>query len=224
MIIAEAAARVLKVLEQTDEEEYDIDQAVMDVNQAIGEIADEAELSSLNTFSQFSLAADDYSDSDEWAVVPGRAPITDVLGASIGEIGYIKHAWLSVESANAEFKERDIRYLLDNYGDDEGQPTRYAVDGDFFYWRPVGAAGTEFIARLFWAKMPPEYGRGEEPTIIAQAPYAVIYRACALACIWLVDDDRAPRFDKMAQRLIDKYIIRDSMHGDSRMEMEDFNG
>jgi hypothetical protein len=224
MIISEAANRVLAILEQTDQEEYNYDQAVIDVNQAIGEIADEAELSSLNTFSQFTIAADDYSESDAWAVVPGRAPIVDVLGATMTEIGYIKHAWLSIGAANAEFKERDIRYLLDNYGDDEGTPTRYAVDGDFFYWRPVGEAGDEFTVRLMWAKMPKEYGAGEEPTIIAQAPYAVIYRACALACIWLVDDDRAPRFDKMAQRLIDKYVIRDSMHGDHRMEMEDFNG
>jgi hypothetical protein len=224
MIISEAANRVLSILEQTDEEEYNFDQAVMDVNQAIGEIADEAELSSFNTFSQFSIAADDYSGSSDWAIVPGRAPIAEVLGATMTEIGYVKQAWLSDGEARIEFEERDIRYLLDNYADNEGQPTRYAVDGDFFYWRPVGAAGTEFTARLLWAKMPKEYGAGEEPTIIAQAPYAVIYRACALACIWLVDDDRAPRFDKMAQRLIDKYVIRDSMHGDHRMKMEDYNG
>ena len=71
MIIAEAASRVLSILEQTDEEEYDINQAVMDVNQAIAEIADESEFKSLNIFSRFDIVTDNYSDSDDWAIIYG---------------------------------------------------------------------------------------------------------------------------------------------------------
>jgi hypothetical protein len=224
MIVGEAATRVLLILEQTDEEEYDATQAMRDVNQAISEIADETELSSFNTFSQFTITEDPYSASEAWAVVPGRAPIADVLGATMTEIGYVKQAWLSVDSNNSEFEGRDIRHLLDKYGDSEGVPTRYAIDGDYFFWRPIGVSGDEYTARLMWAGMPPEYNTGDEPTIMAQAPYGVIYRACALACIWLIDDDRAPRFDAMAKRIIDKYVIRDSMQGGHRMEMEDPDG
>ena len=100
----------------------------------------------------------------------------------------------------------------------------FAVDGDEMFWRPIGEAGSEYTARVHWAAMPIEYGEAAEPTILAQAPYGVIYRACALACMWTQDDDRAIRFDKMAQRIIDKYIIRESMIGDERIEMEEWNG
>ena len=224
MIISQAAGRVLSILEQTDEEEYNLAQAEMDVNQAIAEIADDSELSTFNVFTHFTIATDDYDGVSDWDTVTGRADLTSVLSSTIGRIGYIKKIWLDSGGSNIPFVETRVDALLDKYGDAEGQPEKYAVDGDQLFWRPVGESGTEYTARIWWASVPPEYGSGEEPTVIAQAPYAVIYRACALACVWLVDDDRAVRFDKMAQRLIDKYVVRDSMHGDSRIEMETYNG
>ena len=224
MTISEAANRVLSILEQTDEEEYTLGQAMMDVNQAIAEIAGDGELSSLNTFSQYVIDTDDLDGNPDWAVVPGRVDMTTVLSSGTGQIGYIKKIWLDVDGSNIEFKEQRIDYLLSKYGDDEGQPEYYAVDGEKLYWRPIGASGTSYTARVWWAQIPPEYGAGEEPVTLAKAPYAVIYRACSLGSLWTNDDQAALKFDKKAQILIDKYIVQDSMHGDSRIAMEDFDG
>lgn len=231
MTISEAANRVLSILEQTDEEEYTHDQAMRDINQAIAEIADDSELSSYNTFSQFVVETDEYANDDgsfdppsAWSDIPGWETLSSVLGSPDGRIGYIKKIWLDTDGANSDFDEARVDYLLSKYGDAEGQPKHYSVDGDRLYWRPVGAAGTSYTMRLWWAQVPPEYVSGDEPSVLSKAPYAVIYRACSLGSLWTQDDQAALKFDKKAQILIDKYTIRDSMHGDGRVTMEDFNG
>ena len=226
MTIWEAAERVLSILEQTDEEEYDMGDAMRDVSQSIGEIAGESELSEFNQFSEFEIDPDNYNTSNYWTIVPGRAPLNTVLGTDWPTAGYIKKAWLATAADGVlPFKEMDLRAMLDKYADDEGTPEVYAVDGSYMYWRPIGPTGSTYTSRLHWISNPQsEYISGDEPRMLAQKPYAVIYRACALACMWTVDDDRAIRFDKMAQRLIDQYVIQDSMHGDSRIEMEEYNG
>ena len=224
MTINEAASRVLSILEQTDEEEYDLSQATMDINQAIAEIAGDGELSSYNSFSQYVIDTDSLDGNPDWAVVPGRVDMTTALSSTSGRIGYIKKIWLDSDGNNIDFSGARVDYLLSKYGDDEGQPAQYAVDGGKLYWRPVGASGASYTARIWWAEIPPEYGAGEEPALLAKAPYAVIYRACSLGALWLVDDQAALKYDKKSQLLIDKYIVQDSMHNDDRVTMEDFNG
>ena len=225
MHIGQAANRMLSLLEQTDQEEYNRPKAIEHLNQAIAEITDESELSIYNQFATFTMDSARHLDTDAWSIVPGRVPITDVLSADASRIAYIKQCWLSVNSNAAEFKQAEVRKMLSDFGDDEGTPTRYGVDGEFFYFRPVPPADTEYVVRSYFAGIPPEYGGGDEPLLMAQAPHAVIYRACVIACVWTMDDDRAIRFDKMAQRLIDRYVVRDGMKGDGeRVEMEDYNG
>jgi hypothetical protein len=224
MIMLEGANRMLSILEQTDQEEYDINQAMRDLNQAIHEIADEGEVTDFNEFAGFSIAADEFSGSDAWSVVPGRASLTDAIGVGGDQIGYIKNIWLDSSGATIPFKQVSVIELLNKYGDDEGQPEKYAVEGEYLYWRPVGAAGTSFTARILWSRVPPEYATGAEPPLMAKAPYACLYKACEIASVWTGDDQSLMKFEKMSARLINRYMIRNSMQGDGPREAEEYNG
>jgi len=224
MVIGELADRLLKLIEQTDEIEYDRPMAIQHVNQAISEIADETELSQYNSFSSFSLEVDDYSDGDDWGVVPGRVPLVNVVGVGLAAFAYLKKAWIDFEGANLPFEEKQIEYLLTKYGDDEGTPRYFAIEADQFYIRPVPVAESTYTIRTFFAGLPSQYGEGDEPIMAAQAPFAILYRAATIGSVWTMDDDRAVRFDKLAQRIIDRYTIRASMRGDGRMTMEDYDG
>ena len=225
MNVTEAANRLLKLIEQTDQQEYDEPMAVQHISQAISEIADETELSQFNSFGSFTLEVDNYSDGSDWGIVPGRVPLTDVVGVGMHAFAYLKEAWLDLDGSAMEFEEKDIRYLLAKYGDTEGTPTRFAVESNFFYIRPVPVAASSYTIRTFFAGLPPaEQGPGATPTMLQQAPFAIIYRAASIASVFTMDDDRAKGFDALAQRLIDRYTIRASMRGDARIEMEDFDG
>lgn len=224
MNMLEGATRMLSILEQTDEEEYDQAQALRDLNQAIHEIADEGEVTTFNEFVGFDIDADEFSGSDSWGVVPGRAELSTVLGVTADQIGYIKKVWLDVDGQNVDFSERSVTELLNEYGDDEGQPEKYAVEGDYFYWRPVGAAASSYTSRILWSRVPQEYALGAEPALMAKAPYACIYKACAIASVWTGDDAAVMKFEKMSARLINRFMIRNSMQGDGPREMEEYNG
>ena len=119
---------------------------------------------------------------------------------------------------------RDLRELLDEYGDDEGTPEKYALNGDYIYWRPIASAGTETTARLLWHQMPSFGESSDEPRILAQCPFGIIYYACMLACIWAQDDARIKIFGDMASRAFEMYSNRSSMNNDGPREMEEFNG
>jgi hypothetical protein len=224
MNMLEGASRMLSILEQTDEQEYDEGQALRDLNQAIHEISDEGEVSNYNEFVQFDIEADAYSGGTDWGIVPGRVPITTALGVAPSQIAYIKTAWLDSDGATIPFKQVSVIELLNKYGDETGVPERYAIEGDFFYWRPIGTAGTNYTARLLWCRNPHEYAPGEEPSLMAKAPYACIYKACSLAAVWIGDDSAVAKFDRMSTRMVDKFMIRNSMQSDAPREAEDYNG
>ena len=225
MIISEAAAQVLSTLDFEDEEEYTQANAEFHVNQAIYEVNEGNEFIISNQLSQVTLPSPASGvEPSYWLEVPGRAPITELLSTSWSEFGYIKQAWLGSDSGQRRFRQRDLRELLDEYGDDEGTPEKYALSGDYIYWRPIPAAGSTVTARFLWAKMPSFGSSNEEPKILAQVPFGIIYYACMLACIWSGDDARIKIFGEMSQRAFEMYNNRASMNNDGPREMETYNG
>lgn len=225
MIIREAAAQVLNTLDFEDEEEYTQANAEFHVNQAIYEINEGNEFTISNQLSTISLVSpEEGSEPSYWTEIPGRAPLIQLLGTSWSNFGYIKQAWLSDGVGQVPFKQRDLRELLDEYGDDSGQPEKYSLSGEYIYWRPIPVAGESYEARLLWHQMPSFGSPNDEPMLLAQAPFGVIYYACMLACIWSGDDNRIKIFGDMSQRAFEMYNNRSSMNNDGPRFMEDFNG
>lgn len=225
MIISEAAQRVLNMLDLEDGDEYGLTQALIHVQQAIFELSEENEFGFGN---RLTTAVLETPDADAipayWDDVPGRAPLTDVISASWSEFGYIKKGWISVENQQQPFRQMGLIELMNRYGDYEGVPESYAIDGDYFYWRPIAPEGTDYTIRLSWVSMPTEGAPGEEPRLLAQVPYGVIYRACMIACLWTGDDTRVPMFGQLSADAFEKYNARNSMNNDEVNRMEEYNG
>jgi hypothetical protein len=237
MIVSEAAAKVLSLLEQEDQEEYTYDLATTHVIQALHELSEENEFRFHNEISEYMLTTPSVQDQDQdsddpnmvrlpayWMLLPGRAPLTSVLGVTWSGFSYIKRAWINVEDETYPFAERAFEEIMDTFGDNEGIPESFAIDGEYFNWRPIAPIGTDYIIRVQWQKMPDDPGPNDEPVMLAQIPYGVIYRACMVASVWLLDDNRVPMFKALSQEAFDRYNIRHSMIGDSSRAMEDFNG
>jgi len=225
MIIAAAADRVLDMLDLADGEEYSSTQARIHINQAIFELAEENEYGFNNVLSTYDLSTpEEDSEPSFWTAVPGRALLTDVLSTTWSQFGYIKYAWVSVAAIQEKFKQMSLIELLDKYGDDEGVPEAYALDGDYVYWRPVAPAGDDYTVRFYWTQVPTEAAEGEEPKLLAQVPYGVIYRACMVACVWTQDDTRVPMFGQLSKDSFQKYNTRYSMNNDGPRQMEEYNG
>lgn len=231
MIVREAANQVLRLLDFEDEEEYNLNDAVFHVGQAIHEINEGNEFPYANTLTQTSVSSPaSGQEPSYWTEIPGRVPLTQILSTTWGEFGYIKHGWISssgdtaTDGNQAKFPEGDLRELLDTYGDDEGTPQKFAIEGDYMYYRPIPAAGESHIVRFLWHKAPELPGEDDEPRILQQIPFGVIYYASMLACIWSQDDARTKEFGRMAQRSFDMYEKRVGMRKGGPGSMEDFNG
>ena len=136
----------------------------------------------------------------------------------------LEHLCEWAEDEEAHVSASDIREMLDEYGDEEGTPETYTVDGEYVVVRPVPAQGYSYDVRAMFQRTPSTYTASDEPMIMAQAPYAVIYRACEIASVWNIDDNATVKFSTLAQRAIDRYAMRATMVNDSARNMEDFNG
>lgn len=224
MIMNEGVARVLSFLEQTDEVEYDAVIALQHLNQAIFEIAEDGEFEILKSFSSYSFVPTDLDDTEAWGVVPGRVAVTDLVGVGLGRYGYLDKVWLDVAGSQKEtFKQVTVNNLLSEYGDTTGEPEKYAVDGNYLYLRPYPTS-TSYTLRSRWIELPETYAEGAEPNIMLQAPYACIYKACLIGALWSDDDGKAGKYEKLAQRAIDRFAIRNSMVGDAETEAGEYNG
>jgi hypothetical protein len=226
MTLSEAILELLKLLEQTDEEEYDSNQASVHILQACYEIADEMEVPHYNVFSQFEIN-DDYIDQDYWTTVPGRVPIVTSLGTTLSEYSHIKKIWLDSGGETQTFTGTELVSLLNEYGDTTGQPKKYAVEGQYLYYRPFINDGTAtYTMRILWASLPVTAGTDTDSPIMLQiAPYAVLYRAAVIASMWLLDDDRASRFEKLGQRAVTLLAPRLTMQNDTEdTTPEEYNG
>lgn len=225
MIISEATSRVLSMLDLEDGEEYNAALGSIHVNQAIFELSEENEYEFNNSLSSYELVTPEEGyEPSYWQDVAGRALLTDVLSTTWSQFGYIKKAWLSVDGKQQPFYQRTLVELLDEYGDDEGVPEKYAISGDYFYWRPIAPEGTDYTVRFNWTKIPTEAPDGEEPKLLAQVPYGVIYRACMIASVWTQDDTRVPMFANLSKDAFEKYNMRYTMNNDGPREMEEYNG
>lgn len=225
MIVSEAANRVLSLLEQEDQEEYTYSLAVTHVIQALHELSEENEFKFHNVITQYTLTTPAAgSEPTYWLTAPGRVPLTTVLGVTWSGFSYVKRGWINVEGETYRFGERSFEEMMDTFGDNEGIPESWALDGEYFCWRPIAAAGSSNIIRLQWQRMPPEPAEGDEPVMLAQIPYGVIYRACMIASVWLLDDNRVPMFRALSQEAFERYNIRHSMVGDGPRSMGEYNG
>jgi hypothetical protein len=228
MILQDAVDRVLLFLEQTDQEEYTSPIALEHLNQAIFELSDKAELSEYDIISNATLYPE---DSDNMPAVPGRTPLSTATGSLDSQIAYIKTAWLSIGSEQStDFEQTDLDDLLSVYGDSIGTPEKWATDGTYLYWRPFEAypggeqTGDVKTIRLLWHSLPAQYGVSEEPAIMAKAPYACIYRACAIASLWLLDDSMAQKYYALSDASFSDFCVRSGMSRSRRSSMEEFNG
>lgn len=226
MIIGECANRVLSFLDLDDEEEYTTTHALEHVNQAIFELADEMEIKGLNDFSLYDLETPATADEPAyWANLPGRFPVTDVTGVALSSLSHIRRLWLAVDGETiTNFSGVDIREILDRHGDDTGQPENYAIDGEYIIIRPIPETGVTYNLRAYFATVPGTYASGDEPLIAAQAPYAVIYRACEIATAWTMDDKAVLKYEKLSQRAIERYALRATLVDDHPRFMEEYNG
>jgi hypothetical protein len=226
MIVSEAADKLLGLLEQTDEEEYTKALAVAHIGQAIHELAEENEFRFYNKISEYTLETPASGEEPSyWTDVPGRAPLLTVLGATWGTLAYIKNVWVSIsDDVTIHMRERSFDQLMDEYADTEGYPEAFAVDGEYFYWRQIAEAGTDYTIRVQWQEMPALPTEGEEPIMLAQLPYGVLYKAATIASVWLLDDNRVPMFQALAQNAFERYNARYAMTGDGIESMEEFNG
>jgi hypothetical protein len=225
MIVSEAAQRVLSLLEQEDEEEYTFNLAVTHVVQALHELSEENEFKFHNVITQYDLTTPEAgTEPGYWNMVPGRVPLTSVLGVNWSGFSYIKRGWIDVDAQTNKFRERTFEEMMDTFGDNEGTPEAWALDGEYFHWRPIAASGVSHVIRLQWQQIPADPAEGDEPIMLAQIPYGVIYRACMIASVWLLDDNRIPIFKALSQEAFDRYNIRHSMVGDGPRYMETFNG
>jgi hypothetical protein len=154
-------------------------------------------------------------------------PIVEALGTNLSEFSHLYKCWLDSGGDTQSFKATTVTKLLDEYGDETGQPKKYAVDGQYLYWRPYvndTDSTTSFTVRSRWAALPPISGGGEDAVVLSQAPFATIYRAATIASIWLLDDDRAARFEKLGSRAAGLFAIRNTMENDEDNYVEEYDG
>jgi hypothetical protein len=226
MQMQEVVNQVLQMLEQTDEEEYNSLIALAQLNQALREVCEENEFGIMNRITSFTLSTPEEGEEPSyWLDVPGRAPITTALATTWWEFGYIKHAMLSNDGEQEKFPSRDIRELLDEYGDSYGTPQKFAVDGEYLYWRPIAAAGDDgAVARFLWSALPNSFSQGDEPALLNIAPFYALYRTCMLGALWTMDDNRANAFGALARDAFEKINMRLTMANDGPREAAYYNG
>jgi hypothetical protein len=225
MIMGEGVTRVLSFLEQTDEVEYDSTIALQHLNQAIFEIAEDGEFEIFKTFSTYAFDSANLVDENYWDTVPGRVSVENLTGSGFGTYGYLDKVWADFGGSQvADFKQTTVNTLLDKYGDTTGTPERYAVDGRYLYLRPWPAAASVYTLRSRWVALPGTYADGAEPDIMVQAPYVCIYKACLIGALWADDDEKAAKYERLSQRSIERFAIRNSMVGDAPTEAGEYNG
>jgi hypothetical protein len=237
MIVRDAAEKVLSMLELEDEEEYNLSKAVEHVNQAIYELAEENEFSFFDRIAVCSIRNATYVSNEMvntpeisygapayWVDVPGRLPLVGITGIPWDEFAYIKRGWISINDLQHPFKEMPIEKLLDNYGDSEGQPEAFSINGEYLYFRPIPSFNVSYTVRFLYQALPRIYAIDDSPIPLSVMPYVVIYKACSLACLWIQDDSRIPIFETLQLKAFDRFNVRQSMTGDASSSMEDYNG
>jgi hypothetical protein len=227
MNIAQAAEELISELEQSDSDEYTFTRGVKHINQAIFELCEVNEFNFQNAMSAYTLETPESgSEPEYWTEFPGRVPLTTALETTWAGFSYIKRSWLDVSGEQSKlWREYDLEELLDKFGDDEGVPQGFAIEGEYIWWRPIAPAGTDYVSRWRWQKMYETMDSSAEPILLAQCPYGVIYKAASIASIWLLDDNRVPMFEKLSEKAFELYSNRHSMTADApERAMEEFNG
>jgi hypothetical protein len=216
MLVSTAAEAVIEQLD-VGEGRYPSTVSLMHVNQALVDMSREYQFPYDNTLSTYQISTPSVVDQDDvWRRFPGSALIRSVLVDDFLVPDFVRGAWLDPSGKNTRLNEPEFNEAMDYYGDREGTPEAFFIDGDRVYWRPIPAPGddTHFI-RFSWKGFPRTFIGTEEPAWLLWAPYAVIYKACEIASVWLIEDSRVPGFQALRKEQMQNIDVTNSMRGDS---------
>lgn len=96
-----------------------------------------------------------------------------------------------------------------------GAPEAFIQYGKYIFIRPLPSETT--YVRIYFRGIPPDYPSAE-PWWLKVAPWAVIYRAAEIACVWLEDEQRLPVYRALRQEQMEMINISDSMRGDVALQ------
>ena len=220
MQVTEAVDRVIAQLD-VGEGRYPAVIGEQHVNQAMVDLSREYQFSYDSTITTYTIITPADSEiTPEWERFPGSALLRTVLSDSFIVPDFVKGAWLDPETttpSKSTLVEPAFNTMMRLFGDQEGTPEAFCIHGNRIYWRPIPASGTSHVIRFSWKGFPRVFGLIEEPSWLVWAPYAVIYKACEIASVWLVEDNRVPTFIALRKQQMDSLDVVNSMRGDSMM-------
>ena len=190
------------------------------VNQAMVDLAREYQFPYDSTISTYSIVTPAESErGDEWERFPGSVEMRTALSDDFIIPDFVEGAWLDPETTTSDntLVEPAFNTMMRLFGDQEGTPEAFCIHGNRLYWRPIPAVGTSHVIRFSWKGFPRVYVLAEEPHWLVWAPYAVIYKACEIASVWLVEDNRVPTFLALRKEQMMSIDVVNSMRGDSMM-------
>jgi hypothetical protein len=133
---------------------------------------------------------------------------------SLGKREYV-FSWLAMSYYRTEDGEWkaipawNYQELIETFGDEESEaPTAVAVLGYSLFFRPIPPTGTAF---RFEIKGRPAYAESGTNGWLTYGGQAVIYRAAAYAVSYMMEDDRIPVFETLAERELMRVSINASM-------------
>lgn len=215
MLLQDAAQAVYAELD-VGEARYPLATALLHVNQALVDMSREYQFPYDNTLSVYDVTtAAQENQEPEWERFPGSALVRSVLVDADYIPDYVRGAWLDPSTSNTRLNEPEFNEMLDFYGDREGKPEAFAIDGNRLYWRPIPAPGETHVIRFSWKGFPRIFNGSEEPLWLIWAPFAVIYKTCEIASSWLIEDQRVPGFQALRREQMQNIDVTNSMRGDS---------
>jgi hypothetical protein len=216
MLVSTAVQAVIDQLD-VGEGRYPANVALMHVNQALVDMSREYQFPYDNTMTSYDISTALVEDQDaEWQRFPGSARMRSVLVDDFLIPDFVRGAWLDPSGANTRLNEPEFNEAMDHYGDRQGIPEAFFIDGNRIYWRPIPAPGDPtHVIRFSWKGFPRDFVGNEEPLWLIWAPYAVIYKACEIASVWLLEDQRVPAFQALRKDQMQNIDVTNSMRGDS---------
>jgi len=215
MLVSEAVSNVIAQLD-VGEGRYPADVGLQHVNQALVDLSREYQFPYDNTISTYNITTPiEENETEEWIRFPGSALMRSVLIDDFIVPDFVTGAWFDPADVNRRLNEPEFNPMMNEWGDTEGDPVSFCIHGNRIYWRPIPAAGEQHVIRFSWKGFPRTFTLTEEPAWLVWAPYAVIYKTCEIASVWLIEDQRVPAFAALRREQMQSIDVTNSMRGDS---------
>lgn len=210
MEISTIASTVASFLD-TDEDRYPSAVREAHVNEAMMTLSREYDLDVNRAGTSFTFIQP-VDVSSEWVRYPGSIAVADVFQDENLTFDTISDAWRYPFKAKDRIKAFDYRNLIDLYGDDEGAvPNAYSIFAGRLHIRPIPAIGSTFNLRMLWRGRPTYQTGAVEVPLTRAVPWGVVYRACEVACGWLLEDQRIQLFTAARQEQMTAFATTMSM-------------